>query len=71
MKQAGDGSITKVRSGRFWVRSPMKADGTRPGLGTFATLEEAQEELETARAMLGRATEEALTFAKLAAMSGA
>jgi integrase len=44
----------------------MKADGTRPGLGTFATFKEAQEELETARAMLGRATAEALTFAKFA-----
>lgn len=48
MKNPGEGSITKLRNGRFWVRSP-EVEGDRRGLGTHATREEAQAVLDAAR----------------------
>lgn len=63
---AGDGSITKVRSGRFWVRSPLMPDGKRKSLGTFATREEAETHLETALLLLNSTAlpSDAVTFEK-------
>lgn len=56
MKTHGDGSISKLRNGRFWVRGPLEADGkTRKSLGTYATREEAEQILAAALAMRGEA----------------
>lgn len=44
---SGTGSITPLKSGRFWVRVPM-ADGKRRSLGTFTTVEEAESVLRGA-----------------------
>lgn len=49
-KAHGTGSITPLRNGRFWVRSPAPE---RRGLGTYATREEAEEVLGAARALAG------------------
>ncbi len=58
MKNPGEGSVTELRNGRFWVRSP-EHDGERKGLGTYATREEADAVLGVARARL--ATPNAVT----------
>ena len=38
----GFGTITELPDGRFWVRAPRQNDGTRPHIGYFPTLEEAE-----------------------------
>lgn len=64
-KKPGEGSITPLRNGRFWVRSP--GTGTdRRGLGTYATREEAEAILDAARALQGVGSDK-LTFAKFGA----
>lgn len=60
----GRGSIKPSR-GRFWVRGPRQADGSRPSLGTYATREEAEAVLAHAvyRLAQGAARREGSTFA--------
>ncbi len=67
MKTAGEGSVTGLRNGRFWVRSPVLPDGSRPGLGTYATREEADAVLLGARALqAGSIASKGMTFARFA-----
>lgn len=65
----GDGSISKLRNGRYWVRSPLQANGKRLPLGTFATYEEARAHLETFLFVKGRpgaVSPHRITFARFA-----
>lgn len=51
----GEGSITPLKNGKFWARSPVMPDGKRKGLGTFPTREEAERHLDTFRFLHGHA----------------
>ncbi len=66
MKTPGQGSVTKLRNGRFWVRAPEGLDRARKGLGTYATREEADGVLAGALAKLGKPVGGALQFMKFA-----
>ncbi len=64
MRERGDGSITEVRNGRFWVRGPADGSGKQKSLGTFATRDEAEKTLGAALALVGnrQVSRDALIF---------
>ncbi len=64
----GDGSITKLRSARYWARMPVQADGSRPSLGTWPDEATARDVLDKALSITANASRVGLlTFAKFGA----
>lgn len=61
----GSGTITKVRSGRYWARSPL-IDGVRKPLGTWATYDEARAKLDAFIGLHGKKEEVSFVHLSLA-----